>query len=74
MTDTPISREQAVKALETRVKESEQRAARNEFNDPEWEKGWLTRRRGMEDAIDLDTINANLRRQVDLARADERKQ
>jgi len=53
MTDTPISREQAIEALETRVEESEQRAARNEFGDAEWERGWLIRRRGMEDALNI---------------------
>lgn len=43
--------ERGIAALEQRVKESEQRASLNRFNDPEWENGWLMRRRGMEDSI-----------------------
>lgn len=45
--------ERIVEELDQRVKESEQRAAMDQFDDPEWENAWLIRRRGMEDAIAL---------------------
>ena len=54
--------ERIVEALDQRVKESEQRSAREQFHDPEWAKERRgdhiydpiePRRRGMEDAIAL---------------------
>jgi hypothetical protein len=46
-------RGRVIELLKARVKDSEKMALLNEFDDQEWESGWLKRRRGVEDAINL---------------------